>query len=280
MRAPAKLQILKKLQSHIIEQPSLLQRVAMNVFITGASSGLGEGLAKHYATPGAIIGLCARRAALLDELAQAITAQGARAIVYAVDVSDTAAMQQAAAAFIAACGRVDLVIANAGIGIPHRTLEGETESIAKLMRVNVIGVTNTVVPFVPAMLKQGSGTLVAVSSLAGHRGLPGRAAYSASKAAAMTFMDGLRLDLHGSGVHAMTLCPGFVHTPMTAVLPGKLPFAIDCDEAVRLMSRAIAQRKKTTIFPWQVRILRFFLRFGSEAMVLRMAPPARTRAQE
>jgi short-subunit dehydrogenase len=252
----------------------------MNVFITGASSGLGEGLARHYAEPGAIIGLCARRAALLAELAKEIEAKGARAIVYAVDVSDTEGMQQAAAEFIAACGRVDLVIANAGIGIPHRTLEGETESIAKLMRINVIGVTNTVVPFVPALVKQGSGTLVAVSSLAGHRGLPGRAAYSASKAAVITFMDGLRLDLHGTGVHAMTLCPGFVHTPLTAVLSGKLPFAISCDEAVHLMSNAIANRKKTYIFPWQVRIMRFFLRFGSEGMVRRMSPPARTRAPE
>jgi short-subunit dehydrogenase len=252
----------------------------MNVFITGASSGLGEGLARHYATPGAIIGLCARRAALLADLAKAIEVQGARAIVYAVDVSDTVAMQQAAADFIAACGRVDLVIANAGIGIPHRTLEGETESIAKLMNVNVIGVTNTVVPRVPSMVKQGSGSLVAVSSLAGHRGLPGRAAYSASKAAVITFMDALRLDLHGTKVHAMTLCPGFVHTPLTAVLKGKLPFAISCDKAVQLMSHAIASRKKTYIFPWQVRIMRFFLRFGSENMVLRMAPPARTRAPE
>jgi short-subunit dehydrogenase len=252
----------------------------MNVFITGASSGLGEGLARHYATPGAVIGLCARRTDLLADLAKTIEAQGARAIVYAVDVSDTAAMQQAAVDFIAACGRVDLVIANAGIGIAHRTLEGETESIAKLMRINVIGVTNTVVPFVPAMVKQGSGNLVAVSSLAGHRGLPGRAAYSASKAAVMTFMDGLRLDLHGTKVHAMTLCPGFVHTPLTAVLKGKMPFAISCDAAVQLMSRAIAERKKTYIFPWQVRILRFFLRFGSENMVLRMSPPARTSAPE
>jgi short-subunit dehydrogenase len=252
----------------------------MNVFITGASSGLGEGLARHYAKPGAIIGLCARRTELLAELAKVIEAQGARAIVYAVDVGDTDGMQQAAADFIAACGRVDLVIANAGIGIPSRTLEGETESIAKLMRINVTGVTNTVVPFVPALVKQGSGTLVAVSSLAGHRGLPGRAAYSASKAAVITFMDALRLDLHKTGVHAMTLCPGFVHTPLTAVLPGKLPFAISCDEAVRLMSSAIENRKKTYIFPWQVRILRFFLRFGSEGMVLRMSPPARTRAPE
>jgi len=252
----------------------------MNVFITGASSGLGEGLALHYAQPGAVIGLCARRANLLEQLAKAIEQKGARAIVYAVDVGDTAQMQKTAQEFVAACGKVDLVIANAGIGIPHRTLQGGSEPIAKLMNVNVIGVTNTIVPFVPAMLKQGSGTLVTVSSIAGHRGLPGRAAYSASKAAVRTFMDALRLELHGTGVHAMTLCPGFVHTPLTAVLDTKLPFAITCDEAVRLMSDAIAARKKTYSFPWQMRILGFILKHGTEGMVRKFSPPARTKAPE
>ncbi|MBV8667058.1 MAG: SDR family NAD(P)-dependent oxidoreductase [Burkholderiaceae bacterium] len=253
----------------------------MNVFITGASSGLGEGMARRYAVPGAVIGLCARRANLLEDLAKAIEAKGARAIVYAVDVADTATMQQTAEAFITACGgQVDLVIANAGIGIPHRTLQGESEPIAKLMRVNVIGVTNTVVPFVPAMVKRGSGTLVAVSSMAGHRGLPGRAAYSSSKAAARVFMDALRLDLHGTGVHAMTLCPGFVRTPLTAVLDNKLPFLIDCEDAVTLMVDAIAARKKTYSFPWQMRVLGFVLRNATEGVVRKLSPAARTRAPE
>ncbi len=252
----------------------------MNVFITGASSGLGEGLARRYAVPGATIGLCARRAELLDALARDIEAKGAKAIVYAVDVADTAAMQQAAGQFVAACGKVDLVIANAGIGIPHRTLQGESEPIAKLMRVNVIGVTNTVVPFVPAMVKQGSGVLVAVSSMAGHRGLPGRAAYSSSKAAARVFMDALRLDLHGTGVHAMTLCPGFVRTPLTAVLDNKLPFLIDCDEAVDIMVAAIAARKKTFSFPWQMRWMSVLFKHGPESLIRKLAPAARTKAPD
>lgn len=252
----------------------------MNVFITGASSGLGEGLARRYAVPGATIGLCARRAELLDALARDIEAKGAKAIVYTADVADTAAMQQAAEQFIAACGKVDLVIANAGIGIPHRTLQGESEPIAKLMRVNVIGVTNTVVPFVPAMVRQGSGVLVAVSSMAGHRGLPGRAAYSASKAAARVFMDALRLDLHGTGVHAMTLCPGFVRTPLTAVLDNKLPFLIDCEEAVDIMTAAIAARKKTFSFPWQMRLMGVLFRNGPESLIRKLAPAARTKAPD
>lgn len=252
----------------------------MNVFITGASSGLGEGLARHYAVPGATIGLCARRANLLADLARDIEAKGARAIVYAVDVAETAAMHEAAEQFIAACGTVDLVIANAGIGIPHATLQGESEPIAKLMRVNVIGVTNTVVPFVPAMVKRGSGTLVAISSMAGHRGLPGRAAYSSSKAAARVFMDALRLDLHGTGVHAMTLCPGFVRTPLTAVLDNKLPFLIDCDEAVDIMVKAIAARRKTFSFPWQMRLMSVLFKHGPESLIRKLAPAARKRAPD
>ena len=249
----------------------------MRVFITGASSGLGEGLARHYAQAGAVIGLCARRAPLLAQLAEKIRATGARAHVYAADVSNTADMQRAAADFVRDAGGVDLVIANAGVGIAHGTLEGKSEPIAKLMQVNVIGVTNTVVPFVPAMLEQRSGVLAAVSSVAGHRGLPGRAAYSASKAAVITFMDALRLDLEGTGVHAMTFCPGFVHTPLTASLPGKLPFVIGVDEAVDQMARAVERHQKTFTFPWQVRVLSKVLKFVPEPFVRRMSPPARTQ---
>jgi len=224
----------------------------MKVFITGASSGLGEGLALHYATPGAILGLCARRAPLLSELAKAIAAKGARAILYPLDVIDTQAMRVAAEGFVAEAGGVDLVIAGAGIGIPPVTLAGKSEPIARLMQVNVIGVTNTVVPFVPAMVRQGSGTLVALGSAAGFRGVPGSAAYCASKAAVRMFMDALRMDLHGTQVHAMTLCPGFVHTPMTASLKS-MPFVISCDQAVAQMARAITRRERTFVFPWQVR---------------------------
>jgi short-subunit dehydrogenase len=252
----------------------------MKVFITGASSGLGEGLARHYARAGATIGLCARREALLEELARTVETAGARAVIHAVDVSDTAQMQEAAASFATASGGIDLVIANAGIGIPSETLAGKSEPIARLMRVNVIGVTNTIVPFVPLMVQQGSGTLVAVSSVAGHRGLPGRTAYSASKAAVITFMDALRLDLHGTNVHAMTLCPGFVHTPLTASLPGKLPFVITRDEAVKLMTGAIDRRAKTFTFPWQMRIMSALMKRAPEAILRRMSPPARTTAPE
>jgi short-subunit dehydrogenase len=110
--------------------------------------------------------------------------------------------------------------------------------------------------------------------------LPGRAAYSASRAAVITFMDALRLDLHGTNVHAMTLCPGFVHTPLTRSLPGKLPFVITTDEAVKLMTGAIDRRARTFTFPWQMRIMSALMKVVPEAMLRRMSPPARTAAPE
>jgi short-subunit dehydrogenase len=247
----------------------------MRTFITGASSGLGRGLALHYVSAGATIGLCARRAELLAELAREIEARGAKAIVYSVDVADTAAMAKSASDFLTRAGGIDLVIANAGIGIPSGILQGKSEPIARLMQVNVVGVTNTIVPFVPAMVAHHSGLLVAISSVAGHRGMPGRAAYGASKAAVISFMDALRMELYGTGVHAMAICPGFVHTPMTARLE-KMPFAIDAGEAVELMAGAIERRDGTFTFPWQLRLLSPILRNAPEWLVRRIAPAPRT----
>src|SRR5262245_52920644 len=185
------------------------------LFVTGASTGLGRGLADHYARAGAHLGVVARRESLLRELEKEWTARGARVEIYAGDVADTDFMARSADAFVAAAGGVDLVLANAGVAIENRVLEGDAREIAWLMNVNVVGVTNTVVPFVPHMVKQRSGILCAVGSMAGHQPLPGRAAYSASKACVKTFMSSLRMDLHGTGVHAMTPCPGFVDTPLT-----------------------------------------------------------------
>ena len=244
------------------------------VFITGASSGLGAGLARHYAKPGATLGLVARRAALLDEVAESLRAAGATAHVYVADVSDTAAMRAAIAHFLGDAGGVDGVIANAGVGSGRPLRDGDAEEVARLMRINVIGVTNTVVPFVPVMLAQRAGVLCAISSMAGHRATPGRVPYAASKKAVTTFMDGLRMDLHGSGVHAMTICPGFVRTPMTEGM-NQMMFVVECDEAVRAMAGAIEARRNTFTFPWQMNLLKEVLVRAPESLVRRFAPKSR-----
>lgn len=246
-----------------------------HVFITGASTGIGQGLARKYARPGATLGLVARRAALLDELATELRQAGATVHVFPADVADTARMTTIARDFVERAGRIDLVVANAGVGISSTTMKGESEPIAALMRINVIGVTNTVVPFIPRMLEQKSGVLVAVSSMAGHRALPGRAAYSSSKAAVITFMDGLRMELHGTGVHAMTICPGFVKTPMTDVLDHPMPFLVDVDAAVASMTHAIDERARTFSFPWQMALLRHVMVRAPEWLLRRAAPAPR-----
>lgn len=247
------------------------------IFVTGASSGIGAGLARHYARPGATLGLVARRAARLEAVARDVRAAGAEAHVYAADVADTDAMQAAIAAFLAAAGGADLVVANAGVGIRNALHEGEAAEVARLLQINVIGVTNTVIPFVPAMLRQGSGVLCAISSVAGHRALPGRVAYSASKKAVTTFMDGLRMDLHGSGVHAMTVCPGFVRTPLTEGVKA-MPFLVELDDAVRAIAGAIAARRRTCTFPWQMSLLKEAMIRAPEWLLRRAAPRPRERS--
>ena len=244
------------------------------VFITGASSGLGAGLARHYGKPGATLGLVARRAALLETVAEELRAAGATAHVYVADVADTAAMRTAIERFLGDAGGVDGVIANAGVGSGRPMLEGDAEEVARLMRINVIGVTNTVVPFLPVMLAQHAGVLCAISSMAGHRATPGRVPYGASKKAVTTFMDGLRMDLHGSGVHAMTICPGFVRTPMTEGME-KMMFVVECDDAVRAMAGAIEARRNTFTFPWQMNLLKELMMRAPESLVRRFAPKPR-----
>lgn len=247
------------------------------VFITGASTGLGHGLALHYARPGAVLGLVARRRELLEELKAECEKRGATAHVYAQDVADTAGMGRVIDEYLQAAGGVDLVVANAGVGIRSALLEGRADEVAWLMGINVIGVTNTVVPFVPAMVRQGSGVLVAIGSVAGHRALPGRAAYSASKACVKAFMDGLRMDLAGTGVHAMTLMPGFVTTPLTAHNP-QMMFVIDVETAVREMTTAIEKERSTFTFPWQMRLLSGVMKVAPEAVLRKLAPKPRTKS--
>ena len=252
---------------------STIQRL----FVTGASSGLGYGLADHYAREGSVLGLVARRENLLQEHAKRWQERGARIEIYGGDVADTEFMAQSSEHFLEAAGGADLVFANAGVSIPNRVLEGAASEVAWLMNVNVIGVTNTVIPFLPALREQRSGIVCAVSSIAGHGPLPGRAAYSASKSAVTTFMSAVRMDLEGSGVHAMTLCPGFVETPLTEGNPN-MPFLISLDAAVREMVDAIEAKRRTYSFPWQMRILSHVMRLAPESWVRRMAPAPKPQA--
>lgn len=230
----------------------------LKVFITGATSGIGAALARHYAAHGASLGLVARRAAELEQLAASL---GVSAIVHVADVADPVSMRQAATAFIERHGVPDIVIANAGISVG--TLGGEESDVPvveRVLRTNVVGLAATVQPFVKPMRERGSGIIVGIASVAGFRGLPGSAAYSASKSAAITWLESLRLELRGSGVAVCTICPGYIDTPMTQVNEYPMPFKLPVDEAARRFARAIARQRACVVIPWQMGIVGFVLR--------------------
>lgn len=245
------------------------------VFVTGASSGLGAALALACARPGAWLGLVARREAELAAVAAAARARGAQAVVLPADVTDAPAMATVAGRFLGAAGGVDLVLANAGVGLGKSIFDASAADVARLFAINLTGVSNTVLPFLPAMRAARAGVLCAVSSLAGDRALPGHGAYAASKAGARTFMDGLRLDLAGTGVHAMTVCPGFVRTPMTAGNP-RMPFVLDAEPAARAILAAVARRSRTYRFPWQMDLVRRVLVAVPEGLLAKLLPSRRS----
>ncbi len=225
----------------------------MKVFLTGASSGIGEALARHYASQGATLGLVARRGDLLQSLKASL---GAPAETYPCDVRDAAAMNAAAAGFIAAHGVPDVVIANAGISIGNLTEHAaDLEVFREILEVNVLGLATTFHPFLAPMRARGTGSLVGIASVAGLRGLPGATAYSASKAAAIRYLEGLRVELRGSGVRVTTICPGYIATAMTRRNPYTMPFIIPADEAARRFARAIAAGRSYAIIPWQMAIV-------------------------
>lgn len=234
------------------------------VFITGASSGLGLALARHYAGRGAALALVARRGEPLQQLAAELAVP---CLVYPLDVTDAPALAAAAADCLARAGLPDLVIANAGISVGTLTQEREDLPVfQRVLAVNVLGVVNTFQPFVAPMRAAGRGTLAGISSVAGIRGLPGAGAYSASKAAASTYLESLRVELHGSGVHVVTVAPGYVETPMTARNPYPMPFILPVDAAARRIARVIEAGRSYAVVPWQMAIVARLLRLLPNAL--------------
>jgi len=175
---------------------------------------------------------------------------------YDCDVRDLAAMKAAAADFAAKHGVPDIVIGNAGVS--HGTLtefEDDVDVFRQIMDTNVNGVVNTFHPFIAPMRARGSGTLVGIASVAGFRGLPGASAYSASKAATISYCEALRVELGRSGVRVTTICPGYIATPMTAQNPYPMPFIIGADDFARRCARAIDAQSSLAVIPWQMAIV-------------------------
>jgi short-subunit dehydrogenase len=222
------------------------------VMITGASSGIGRGLALELSLRGARLGLVARRAALLNEIVGEIVANGGKGIALAADVQDATALRGVADRLRTEFGRIDVLIANAGIGLSEDAAEMQSAQFARVFNVNVIGAANSMVAVVQEMVAQGSGQIAVISSLAAYRGLPKSAAYCASKAALSAFFESVRLDLKGKGIAVTIIHPGFIKTPLTEGRHADMPFLMELQDAVQLIVGAIERRKKSYAFPWQL----------------------------
>lgn len=253
------------------------------VLITGASSGIGRGLALELARRGARLGLMARGGTapkvataavgdgrssdppgviepsprlleVIEQISQeAQTRSGEKiAIALPADVRDAGSVQAAADKLVQEFGKIDVLIANAGIGATTAATELDPAAVADVLEVNVLGAVNSVAAVLPEMVRRGSGQLVAISSLSAYRGLPKSAAYCSSKAAVSSFFESVRIDLIGRGVDVTIIHPGFIKTPLTAGRKNKMPFLMELDAAVKKIIWAIEQRKKSYAFPWQL----------------------------
>jgi hypothetical protein len=230
----------------------------MKVVISGASSGIGLALARHYLEHGATVAALARRGELLQTLAAEFPN---KVFCYALDVRDASAILQAAGDFMTRVGVPDIVIANAGVSRGTMTEYVEDEAVFQnVMDVNVLGMVKTFQPFLASMRKAKQGTLVGIASVAGFRGLPGSSAYSASKAAAISYLESLRVELHGSGVKVVTLCPGYIRTPMTDINTYPMPFILDADVAARRMARVIERGVSFAVVPWQMGVVGWLMK--------------------
>ena len=235
------------------------------VFITGASSGIGQALAARFARAGWRMALLARRSA---ELQAWVAHEGlaATACVYSADVADADAVVAAGEACIKAQGLPNVVIACAGISVGmDSALRADLDVMRDTFATNNIGLAATFHPFLRAMRQRGSGTLVGVASVAAIRGLPGHGAYCASKAGVVAYCESLRGECRRRGVRVVTLLPGYIATPLTARNPYSMPFLMAVDDFAERAYKSILAGHSYRVIPWQMGVL---------AKVLRMLPNA------
>ena len=237
------------------------------VLITGASSGLGQALARYYLDQGWRLALVARRAEVIKSWLGPLDISADRYEIYSADVADPPAMQRVAQDCMARQGVPDVVIANAGISIGVDTSRPEDLAVmAQILNTNVLGVAATLGPFVQAMVARGSGTLVGVGSVAGIRGLPGHGAYCASKAAVISYCESLRGELRSTGVKVVTLCPGYIATPLTQNNSYSMPFLMQPENFAEKAAQAIQVGSSYRVIPWQMGVVAKLLRLLPNAL--------------
>ena len=239
----------------------------MNIFITGASSGIGNALAheyaKRYANTQSTLGLAARRSEHLQQLASELQNQyKITCAIYPLDVRDATALEAAAQNFMQQHGTPDIVIANAGVSRGTLTADKtDFKAIQSIFDINVIGLVYTFQPFIAAMKAAGQGQLVGVASVAGIRGIPGSGAYSASKAAVISYCESLRTEMQHFNITVSTIAPGYIRTPMTDLNPYKMPFLMDADVFAHKFANAVEAKVRFKIIPWQMGVVARLMRF-------------------
>ena len=234
------------------------------VYITGASSGIGQALALRFYRQGFRLALVARRTSEIESWAsaQGISADSYR--IYSADVSVPASIMAAGQDCMERQGLPDVVVANAGISVGMDTAMGaDIEVMARTFATNNIGMAATFQPFVQAMVQRGGGTLVGIASVAGIRGLPGHGAYCASKAAVISYCESLRGEMRPHGVRVVTLSPGYIDTPLTRQNRYGMPFLMSSDAFAERACRAIMSGVSYRVIPWQM---------GVAAKLLRLLP--------
>ncbi len=242
------------------------------VFITGASSGIGQALAARYARSGWRLALAARRGAVMRDWAAAAGLDDNRCRIYEADVQDIDSIVGAGLACLQAQGLPDVVIANAGISVGVNTeWREDLDALRDTFAVNLVGLAATFQPFLGPMRERGSGRLVGIASVAAVRGLPGHGAYCGSKAAVVSLCESLRGECRGSGVHVVTLLPGYVATPLTARNPYPMPFLLSPEAFAERAYRAIASGASYRVIPWQMALVARLMGLLPNALFDRLA---------
>ncbi|HEX9163722.1 MAG TPA: SDR family NAD(P)-dependent oxidoreductase [Thermoanaerobaculia bacterium] len=242
-----------------------------NAIITGASSGIGASVARELARRGWSLGLLARRADLLERLRAELPA---RSVALPCDVTDASAVERAVRTGEAGLGGpFDLAIANAGVSIPNHAAKFNLEEADLTIRVNVLGTMYLFAAVVPSMIQRRSGRFAGVASIAGLRGLPGAAPYSASKAAMQAFLEASRIELAPYGVGVTIVNPGFIATAMTEKNRFRMPFLMEVDRAARIIADGIERGKRVVEFPRPMSLLMRFARHVPDALWDRMTVP-------
>jgi short-subunit dehydrogenase len=247
------------------------KRVAL---ITGAGSGIGRELARTLAAEGTAIAAIDKRAEGLADLADELNRQNRTMAWEIADVTDALTLRQKVSALEDRLGPVDLLIANAGVGLETSALCLQPEDVTAVLQVNLLGVTHSIAAVLPGMLKRRSGHIVGISSLASFRGLPRMLAYCASKSGVNAFLEGLRVEVKPYNIAVSIICPGWIKTPMTANIRGPRLDMMEADAAARIIVDAIRRRKTYFAFPrslaWRLRLLRWLPSSISDWLIARM----------